>query len=49
LSEEVETLAREIAGTDANAGIQELRAESPKRRSICTACVTRAINFCRMH
>ena len=37
LCEEVEALARDIAGTDAK-----------KRRSICGGCVTHAISFCPM-
>jgi hypothetical protein len=45
LSEEVETLAHEIAGP-ANVETQELAHQSPKRKSICTACVLRAINSC---
>ena len=40
LSEEVVTLAREIAGPHANAEIQELA-----RRSICAACDMPAINY----
>jgi hypothetical protein len=46
LSEEVETLAREIAGPSANTQIYDSRAESPKHRSICAACGMRAINSC---
>jgi hypothetical protein len=44
LSEEVETLAREIAGPDANADTQELARQVPKRKSICAACVMRGID-----
>ena len=46
LSEEVETLAREIAGPGTNA---ETRAKSPKHRSICAACDMPAINCCQTH
>ena len=46
LSEEVEALAREIAGTDASAKTLNSRAMSQKRRSICAACVRRAIDSC---
>jgi hypothetical protein len=43
-SEKVDALAREIAGPDAGAEVLELARRLPKRRSICAACVTRAIN-----
>ena len=49
LSEEVETLAREIAGPGADAETKELAPESPKRRSICAACDMPAINCCPAH
>jgi hypothetical protein len=44
LSEEVEALAREIAGADASAEIQE--PGSLKRTSICAGCGARAIDSC---
>ena len=49
LCEEVEALAKEIAGTDAKPKFESSRAESPKRRSICAACVARAIDSCLRH
>jgi len=49
LCEEVDALAREIAGTDAKPKFESSRAESPKRRSICAACVARAIDSCPRH
>jgi hypothetical protein len=49
LSDELEALAREIAGTDASAEIQELARRSPRRRSICAACARRVVNSCPRH
>jgi hypothetical protein len=46
LSKEVEALAREIIGTDANAQIQEL---ARRIRSIYVACATRVINSFPTH
>ena len=45
-SEEVEALAREIIGTDANPESRHSPAASPKRRSTYAACVTRGIRSC---
>ena len=42
MSEEVEALAREIAGPDANNEIQELARALLKRKLTCAACVVRA-------
>jgi hypothetical protein len=47
LSDEVETLAREIAGPGANAETRE-RARRVAEASICAACAMRAINCCPM-
>ncbi len=44
LSEQVEAVAREIAGEPSNDDIYQLA--SRKRRSICNGCVPRAINSC---
>jgi hypothetical protein len=46
LSEELEALAREIAGQTPTPKSETSPTGLPKRRSMCAACVTHAINSC---
>ena len=49
LSEEVETLAREVAGPARTCKSKSGRTNSPRQRSICAACEMPAINCCPAH